>query len=79
MKLMKLTELPQVMSAVLSNGPFGDVDVCLGLEIPDQPDEVPVAILVYEFCPYVGEVDLGRQVLNVSLAFRHHLANVILS
>ena len=48
---MKLTELPQVISAVLSDGPFGAVDICLGLEIIDQPDEVPVAIFVEEFRP----------------------------
>ena len=76
MKLMKLTELPQVMSAVLSNGPFGDVDVCLGLEIPDQPDEVPVAILVEEFRPQVGDVVLGRHVMDANLAFLHDLPNV---
>ena len=68
----------RVICVALSDGPFGAGDV-LGPEIFYQPDEVPVAILVYEFCPYVGEVDLGRQVINVSLAFRHHLANVILS
>ena len=48
---MKLTELPRVISAVLSDGPFGAVDVCLGLEILDLPDEVPVAIIVEEFRP----------------------------
>ena len=50
-QLMKLTELPQVISAVLTDGPFGAVNVCLGLAILDQPDEAPVEILIEELRP----------------------------
>ena len=50
-KLMKLAESLHVFSAVLSDDPFGAVDYCLGIEILDQPDKAPVAILVEEFRP----------------------------
>ena len=75
MKLMKLTELPQVISAVLSDGLFGAVDVCLDLETLEHPDEVSVAILVQEFRPEVGDV-LRRHVMDANLAFLNDLANV---
>ena len=48
---MKLAESLHVFSAVLSDDPFGAVDYCLGIEILDQPDKAPVAILVEEFRP----------------------------
>ena len=60
----------------MSDAPFGAGDVCVTPEIFDQPDEVPVAILVEEFRPQVGDVVLGRHVMDANLAFLHDLANV---
>ena len=62
-----MTELPHVFSPVLSHGLFGAVDVCLGLGILDQPDEVPVAFLVEEFCLSVVDVVLGRHIMDANL------------
>ena len=61
---------------MLSDGPIAAGDVGLGPEILDHPDELPVAIFVEEFRPYVGDAVLGRHVMDANLAFLHDLPNV---
>ena len=48
----------------------------LGLEVVDQPDEVPVAILAEEFRPDVGYIKLGWNVVDADLALLYYLVNV---
>ena len=48
----------------------------LGLEVVDQPDEVQLTVLVEEFRPHVGYVELGWNVVDADLALLYYLANV---
>lgn len=61
---------------MLSDRPVGAGDVCSGPEIPDQPDEVTVVMLVEEIRPYIWDVLLSWHVANANLAFLHDLVDV---